>query len=98
MKTNIKSHAPNQNHLELSDEELVELNEMCGLPVPSQSNLEWIHLLRERLLRQKRQFASLLDHAAENPGLLERYAEFRREIQATRQRLADCRALRSRLN
>ena len=84
--------------IELSDEAQEEIAEMCGVPAPSRSNEEWIHLLRQRLTRQKRQFLAMLDHAAENPELLKNCEQFRREIRAARQRLADCRMMRSSLN
>jgi hypothetical protein len=98
MKTNNKSQTLNLNLFELSEEQQTEIMELCGIPTPSRSNEEWIQLLRQRLKRQKQQFAALLDHAAENPDLLEHCAERRREIQNTRERLAGCRAMRSQLN
>lgn len=98
MKTNTKDQTPDQQFLELTEEEWVEILERTGQPVPFRSNEEWIHLFRLRLRRQKREFASLLDHAAENPDLLENCGDCRREIQKTRERLAGCRALRSQLN
>jgi hypothetical protein len=92
-----KTYSP-LNYLELSAEECAEIMELSGQPAPARSNEEWLHLLRQRLARQQREFAALLDQAAEHPGLLAECAQFRREIQNTRQRLADCRALRSRRN
>ena len=88
----------NINYFQLAPEEMEEIMELSGVSMPHRSNEDWIHLLRERLARQKRQFLALLDHAAENPELLAECDSFQREIRVTRQRLSDCRSLRSRFN
>ncbi len=96
MKTN--NNSTPHPYRELSAEEWEEIWESAGVPAVGRSNEGWIHLLQQRLHRQKREFASLLDHAAENPDLFEHCESFRHKIEATRRRLADCRALRHQLN
>jgi hypothetical protein len=87
------------NDYELTDAELDDLMAEIGIAAsPRCTNSEWIKALESRLERQRREFASLLDHAAEKPGLLRHCHEMRREIEATKHQLADCRYLQNERN
>lgn len=65
---------------------------------PRRTNAEWIKALESRLEQQRREFASLLDHAGEKPSLLKYCREIRREMDDTKRRLADCYYLNGCLN
>jgi hypothetical protein len=86
----------NQDPFEITDEEIELVLEEAGLSIAQgRTNEEWIKSLEARLTMQRRDFAALLDHAAENPELLKFCDQARRDMQNTKQRLADCRLLQA---
>ena len=95
----MKNKPQNQEPYEITNTELDLLLEEVGIPIwKRRSNEDWIKSLEARLAMQRKEFAALLDQAAEKPELLKFCREARQEMQTTRQRLADCYLLQARRN